>query len=135
VSYPEKVGALGAVHLVFFGLILPLAALRMHRRMATGKQAVPDPNKHFRAATFELATLMAISIFVAGRTGIDLLAFDSTKLLPGLAVGAAMYAAAVVFMRPRWRRAVEKRAPITRVPVGRRIERCARARRAASSRA
>jgi len=115
VSYPEKVGALGAVHLVFFGLFLPLAALRMHRRMATGKKAVPDPSKHFRSATIELATLMALSIFVARRTGIDLLAFDPTKLLLGLAVGAAMYAAAVAFMRPRWRRAVEKRAPIVRL--------------------
>lgn len=102
-------------HLVFFGLILPLAALRMHRRMATGAKAVPDPKKHFRGATIELATLMAFSIAVARMTRIDLFAFDATKLLPGLAAGAAMYAAAVVYMRPRWRRAVEARAPIVRL--------------------
>jgi hypothetical protein len=102
-------------HLVFFGLVLPLAALRVHRRMATGAKAVPDPKKHFRGATIELATLMAASIVVAWTTGIDLLAFDSAKLLPGLAAGAAMYAATVAYMRPRWRRAVESRAPIVRL--------------------
>ncbi len=112
----EKVRTLAAgFHLVLFGIVLPLAAFRMHRRMATGKQAVPDPRKHFRGATIEIASLMALSILVARVTGIDLLAFDRARLVPGLAAGAAMYAAAVAFMRPRWRRAVLKRAPIVRL--------------------
>lgn len=102
-------------HLVFFGLFLPLAALRMHRRMATGAKAVPDPKKHFRGATIELVMLMALSIAVARITRIDLLAFDRAKIVPGLAAGVAMYVAAVLTMRPRWRQAVEKRAPIVRL--------------------
>ncbi len=112
----EKLRTLASgFHLAFFGLLLPLATFWVHRRMATGAKAVPDPKKHFRGATLELAMLMAFSIAVARMTRIDLLAFDSAKLLPGLAVGAAMYAAAVAYMRPRWRRAVEKRAPIVRL--------------------
>jgi hypothetical protein len=113
---PSSARALaGGFHLVFFGLVLPLAVLRMHRRMVKGTTAVPDPKKHFLGTTIELATLMAVSIAVARITRIDLLAFDASKLVPGLAAGAAMYVAAVVYMRPRWRRAVEKRAPIVRL--------------------
>jgi len=102
-------------HLVFFGLVLPLAALRMHRKLATGAKAVPDPKKHFRATTIELATLMFVSIVIARTTGIDLFAFDRSRLFPGLAAGVAMYVAAVKLMRPLWRRAVEKRLPILRL--------------------
>ena len=105
----------GGFHLVFFGLFLPLAVFRMHRRMAKGARSVPEPKRHFRGATIELASLMALSILVARVTGIDLLAFDRAKIVPGLAAGAAMYGAAVALMRPKWRRAVEKRAPIVRL--------------------
>ena len=112
----EKLRAFAsAFHLVFFGLILPFAVFRMHRRMAKGTKAVPDPKTHFRGATIELATLMTFSLFVARVTRIDALAFDASKLLPGLAAGAVMYVAAVLYMRPKWRRAVEKRAPIVRL--------------------
>ena len=112
----EEARALAAgFHLVFFGLYVPLIAFWAHRRMATGAKGVPDPKKHFPRATLELGMLMTISIVTAYVTGIDLLAFDRSRLLPGLAAGAAMYAAAVCFMRPRWRRAVEKKAPIVRL--------------------
>ena len=112
----EKLRAFAsAFHLIFFGLILPLAVLRMHRRMVKGAKGIPDPRTHFRGATIELATLMAFSLFVARVTRIDVLAFDASKLLPGLAAGSAMYAVAVLYMRPRWRRAVENRAPIVRL--------------------
>jgi membrane protease YdiL (CAAX protease family) len=104
-----------AFHLVFFGVILPLAVFRMHRRMVKGAKGVPDPKTHFRGATVELAALMTLSLLVARATRIDVLAFDRTKLLPGLAAGAAMYVVAVLWMRPKWRRAVEKRAPIVRL--------------------
>jgi membrane protease YdiL (CAAX protease family) len=102
-------------HVLFFGLYLPLAVFRMHRRISTGTRPLPDPKKHFRGATLELATFLTISILVARKTRIDLLAFDRTKLVPGLAAGAAMYVAAVAYMRPRWRRAVERRAPVVRL--------------------
>lgn len=105
----------GAFHLVLFGLVLPLAVFRAHRKMAKGTKAVPDPKIHFRGATIELASLMTLSILVARVTGIDLLAFDRSKIVPGLAAGVAMYVAAVAFTRPMWRRAVEKRAPIVRL--------------------
>jgi membrane protease YdiL (CAAX protease family) len=113
---PSSARALaGAFHLVLFGLVLPLAAFRMHRKMAKGAKGVPDPKTHFRGATIELASLMTLSILVARVTGIDLLAVDRAKLVPGLAAGVAMYVVAVLTMRPKWRRTVEKRAPIVRL--------------------
>jgi membrane protease YdiL (CAAX protease family) len=106
---------IGGFHLVFFGIYLPFAVFRAHRRHATGAKPLPDPKQHFRGATVEAAAFLTISLLVARATRIDLLAFDRTKLVPGLAAGAAMYAAAVSYMRPRWRRAVERRAPIVRL--------------------
>ena len=115
-SPEEKARAFAAgAHLLFFGIVLPLAVLRAHLRMRKGTQAIPDPKQHFRGATIQLAMLALVSVAVARATRIDLLAFDRSKLLPGLAAGIAMYVAAVAFMRPRWRKAVERKAPIVRL--------------------
>ena len=96
--HTEPRALVAGFHVVFFGLYLPLAVYRMHRRFSTGAKSLPDPKKHFRGATLELATFLTISILVARVTRIDLLAFDRAKIVPGLAAGAAMYVAAVAYM-------------------------------------
>jgi membrane protease YdiL (CAAX protease family) len=99
-------------HVLYFGVLLPLLVFRVHRKFAGGKKAIPDRKKHFQGTTFELAYHAGLSVFVATVAGIDLWTLDTSHLARGLAVGAVLYAAAVLFMRPRWRRAVETRSPI-----------------------
>ena len=105
----------GVLHLVFFGILIPLLVLQAHFRIRSGAKALPDPARHFRKTAFELAMLATMSVLVARLTWIDLLAFDAGKLVPGLAAGAFLYLFAVLYMRPRWRKAVESRAPIVRL--------------------
>jgi membrane protease YdiL (CAAX protease family) len=99
-------------HVLYFGVLLPLLVFRLHRKFAGKKKALPDPKKHFRGATIELAYHAGLSVLVAVVARVDVFAFDTSHLVRGLPVGVAFYAAAVLYMRPRWRRAVEKRAPI-----------------------
>jgi membrane protease YdiL (CAAX protease family) len=99
-------------HVLYFGILLPVLVFRLHRKFAGRKKALPDRKKHFRGATVELAYHAGLSVFVAIVAGIDLFTFETSHLARGLAVGAAFYIAAVLYMQPRWRRAVEKRSPI-----------------------
>jgi len=99
-------------HVLYFGVLLPILVFRLHRKFAGNKKALPDRKKHFRGATIELSYHAGLSLLVASVTRVDLFAFDASHLARGLAVGAAFYIAAVLYMRPRWRRAVESRAPI-----------------------
>jgi membrane protease YdiL (CAAX protease family) len=102
----------GGIHMLFFGVLLPILVFRAHRKIAGGTRPIPDRAKHFPRATLEGMTFMSVSIAVASATRIDLFSIDTSRLGRGLLAGAAMYAAAVLYMRPRWRRAVERRAPI-----------------------
>jgi membrane protease YdiL (CAAX protease family) len=102
----------GAIHVLFFGIALPGLVLRAHRRMQGGKQPLPDRLVHFKSTSAQLVLFTLVSLLVAKAEWIDLFAFDAARLPLGLAAGAALYAAAVAYMRPRWRRAVERRAPI-----------------------
>jgi len=99
-------------HVLYFGVLLPVLVFRLHRKFAGKKKALPDRKKHFQGATVELSFHAGLSVLVAVVAGIDLWTLDTSHLARGLAVGAAFYAAAVLYMRPRWRRAVERRSPI-----------------------
>ena len=106
----------GWYHLAFAGVVLPALAVLGHRKLAKKELPLPDRTRHFRSTTFTLALFMGVSLWVARAQRIELFPFDRDHLLPGLLpgllAGLAMYVAAVLFMRPRWRRAVERRARV-----------------------
>ena len=102
----------GAIHLLFFGLAIPILVVLAHRRMRDVKRPLPDRLKHFQSTAIQLALLTVFSLVVAKATWIDVLDFDAARLPAGLAAGAALYVAFVLYMRPRWRQAVEKRARV-----------------------
>jgi membrane protease YdiL (CAAX protease family) len=102
----------GGFHLLFFGVLLQILVFRAHRKIEGGTRPIPDRAKHFRGATLEGLMFMSVSIAVASVTRIDLFSIDPSRLGRGALAGAAMYAAAVLYMRPRWKRAVERCAPI-----------------------
>jgi membrane protease YdiL (CAAX protease family) len=102
----------GAIHLVFFGLAIPILVVLARRKFRDAKRPLPDRLKHFQSTAFQLALLTVFSLVVAKATWIDVFAFDAARLPVGLAVGAALFALAVLYMRPRWRLAVEKRVRV-----------------------
>ena len=106
------VGIPGWYHILVMGVLIPLVVVRNYRRMVGKSLALPNRMRHFRTTAIMLVLLTSLSVLVARAEWIDLYRFDSAKLPQGLAAGAVMYVVAVVAMRPRWRRAVERRSRI-----------------------
>ena len=109
---PSAIGIAGWYHLVLMGVVIPAMVFRNYRKLVG--RALPLPNRmvHFRTTTMMLSLFTFMSLLVAKVEWIDVFSFDASRLPQGLAAGAVMYAAAVTFMRPRWRRAVERRARV-----------------------
>ncbi len=102
----------GWYHLAVMGVLIPFVVVRNYRRMVGRSLPLPNRMRHFRTTAIMLVLLTTLSVLVADAEWIDLFRFDAGRLPQGLAAGAVMYVVAVAFMRPRWRRAVERRARI-----------------------
>jgi membrane protease YdiL (CAAX protease family) len=102
----------GALHVVLLGIALPALVIVAHRRLKGGKRPLPDRMRHFQSTAFQLVVLTLFSVLVAKIEWIDLFSLDTARLPAGLGAGLGLYVAAVLYMRKRWRRAVEERAPI-----------------------
>jgi len=101
----------GGLHLIYFGFLLPLSAVIRGRKFHNVKGPLPDRLLHFRRTAATLVMFGALSLFVAWSERIELV----PRTLPawrGLGAGLLMYFVAVMLMRRRWRRAVEKRLRI-----------------------
>ena len=102
----------GWYHLALFGLLVPYSVLRNRRKLPVSRQSVPlDRMRHMRTTALMLVLFTALSLFIARVQWIELF----PRVFPpldALAAGAASYVAAVLFMRPRWRRAVQERRRI-----------------------
>ncbi|MCE9619947.1 MAG: CPBP family intramembrane metalloprotease [Planctomycetes bacterium] len=108
---PNFIAPLGWFHLIFFGLLIPYFAWKGQRQLRAKDAAPMDRMKHFRSAAYSLVLFGAFSIFTANEQWMVLF----PRELPSLwtwAAGLAMYIAMVLVMRPRWRRAVQKRVRI-----------------------
>ncbi len=99
-------GIAGWFHLAFFGLLIPWAA--WHSRGRFESQPLPPRRRHFIAVFIQLVFFLIISVAVARREGIDLLARPQAGWVPWLAA-AALLAIGLVAMAPVWRRGVERR--------------------------
>jgi len=106
------VGAAGWYHVLVMGVLIPFTVVRNYRRMVAKSLALPNRMRHFRTTAVMLILLTSLSVLVGRAEWIDLYRFDAARLPHGLAAGGVMYVVAVVAMRPRWRRAVERRARI-----------------------
>jgi len=109
-----KLNLAGWYHLIGFGLIIPLLAWRSRKQVVNARKPLPSRLQHMHSTSVTLLTFGLVSTFVAYRQHISLFAAPHFLPLP-LVAGVAMYAAAVTLMRPRWRKAVEKRTPIVKL--------------------
>jgi hypothetical protein len=108
----EFVGLAGWCHLLVMGVLIPAVVVRNYRRLVGKSLPLPNRMRHFKTTAVILMLLTVLSLLVAQVQWIELFALDSSRLPQGLAAGVAMYIGTVLFMRPRWRRAVERRARI-----------------------
>jgi len=106
-----EINPIGWLHLIYFGLLLPLSAVLRRRKFHNVKEPLPDRLLHFRRTAATLVMFGVLSLFVAWLGRIELF----PRTLPpwrGISAGLLMYVVAVTLMRGRWRRAVEKRLRI-----------------------
>jgi membrane protease YdiL (CAAX protease family) len=104
----------GWTHLLAFGVLIPLLALGERRKvLGTGSALRELPNRlvHFRRTALTLVLFLTISLLVARVQWITLFP-AALPPLAAMVAGVALYALAVAYMRPRWRRAVERRARV-----------------------
>ena len=89
---------LGWLHLVLFGVAVPLLVIKNRKKMTGAGGPLPDRMRHFRTAVLEGSMLASLSLGVATLQHIDLVprAWPSGR---AIGFGVAAYMAAVGFMR------------------------------------
>ena len=91
--------------MLYFGVYLPLATIHEKKKSSSAVPAnLPDRLKNFQLRTLMLILMATISAAAAYVSRIPLLPRSAPPALAVLA-GVGVYAAMVLFMRPRWRRA------------------------------
>jgi membrane protease YdiL (CAAX protease family) len=109
--FASRLNIAGWFHLVYFGVVIPWMVVRARTKFADAANPLPNRLCHFQSSALMIALFTSISIVVARVQWIDL--FPRTvPTWSAIAAGIGLYAAAVAFMWPRWRRAVERRARI-----------------------
>jgi len=104
--YEYHVGIAGYIHLVWFGVFLPLLYVRSARKWSA--RDYPPRLKQFSLMILSQSSSLAVSISVARAEYIDLWA-KPNDWPKTLLIGAAVLMAMIASMAPGWRRDVEKR--------------------------
>ena len=104
--WPFPIGTAATLHLLVFGLLLPVAGARSYRRLRT----IPLPPRpvHFLSVTVQQLVFLGFAVWVARREGIVLFP-PVAPGVPDLLLGAAVTAALVALLRGRWRQSIERR--------------------------
>jgi membrane protease YdiL (CAAX protease family) len=111
VPFTDQLNLAGWFHLGYFGVFLPALVILHRKKLISRDQPLPNRLRHFQKTALELATFATVSLLVARVQRIPLFP-QALPPLSAVIVGATLYAAAVAFMRPRWRRAVERQARV-----------------------
>jgi membrane protease YdiL (CAAX protease family) len=103
-----EINPAGWLHLLYFGVVIPWMAIKQGRKFRDAEKPLPDRLRHFQRTTFTLVMFGVLSVLTARTEWMELF----PRALPSwraILAGVLMYIVAVIFMRPRWRRAVEQR--------------------------
>jgi membrane protease YdiL (CAAX protease family) len=109
--FTHEINFAGWFHLAFFGLLIPASAFVQWRLFEKAAKPLPGRLRHLQTTALEIVMLAALSLAVARLERIELFprAFPKWRALLG---GVLILAAMIVYMRPRWRRAVERCARV-----------------------
>ena len=109
--FVSEINFAGWFHLVFFGLLIPAGAFIQGRKFGKPDSSLPNRLLHFQSTALTIVMLGALSLMVARWEGLRLF----PRVLPNwraIGAGVLMFIGALAYMRPRWRRAVERRARV-----------------------
>ena len=101
----------GWFHLLYFGVLIPAAAINHAKKFHDNQRPMPNRLQRMQRTVFGLVMFGTISILVARREWMTL--FPGTiPSWQSILAGAGMLALGIGLMRPRWRRAVERRVRV-----------------------
>jgi membrane protease YdiL (CAAX protease family) len=102
----RHVGTFGYLHLLAFGVLLPLLVIRSARGLR--ERGYPPRSKHFIAVIAQQVLFITVSVAVARAENLDLWA-PPAGWRSAAFIAAVSLAVMVGVMAPRWRRNVEER--------------------------
>jgi membrane protease YdiL (CAAX protease family) len=105
----DTIGEFGILHLIFFGLWMPWAAIRSGKKLSQLK-TYPPRRQHFSSALILQLAFLGISVVVARREWIDVFA-PYTPSLKDVGLGLLVLATFVFAMARRWKYNVDRRLP------------------------
>jgi membrane protease YdiL (CAAX protease family) len=110
-----RITLLGWFHVILFGVVIPVLALRGRQKLA--QPDAPPINRlvHFRVTSGMLGGFASLSLLTAVDHRLWLFHVDLGRVLLSLPVGVALCGLAVTLMRPRWRKVVAERKPIVQL--------------------
>lgn len=100
---------LGWYHVIGFGVLVPILAYRQRRRQVKVGHPTGPRIRQYRTGALTLAVFGAFSLITASQQKLTLFPWSIARPWLSVPVSVGMYLVAVWFMRPRWRRAVERR--------------------------
>jgi membrane protease YdiL (CAAX protease family) len=106
------IAPIGWYHMLIFAVFVPLLAIHSRKKATASNWPPLDRKKHFRSTSNILVLFAALSLLTARKQRIDVFRLGATTSAAAIAAALAMYVVAVAAMRPRWRRAVEKRTRV-----------------------
>jgi membrane protease YdiL (CAAX protease family) len=104
----QTIGAAGYCHLILFGLALPWAAFRSAAKLSLFPY--PPRRKFYIGVLLQHLFFIGATVAVARFEKIPLLELPR-DLIESAVIVVIIFAAAIAFMLPRWRRNVESREP------------------------
>jgi membrane protease YdiL (CAAX protease family) len=104
----QTIGAAGYSHLILFGLVLPWAAFRSAAKLSSFPY--PPRRKFYFGVLLQHIFFIGATVAVAWLEKVPLLDLPQQPV-QSTAIVAIVFAAAIAFMLPRWRRNVESGEP------------------------
>ena len=114
VAMPETVywmAPIGWIHLLIFSILVPALAWMSRRRSLRADAPKPPLARFLRSTCIMLALFAVFSWLTAMMQDLNIWSLSIRRPLVSIPLAAGLYVLAVVVMRRRWRRAVEKQLP------------------------
>jgi membrane protease YdiL (CAAX protease family) len=103
-----EINIAGWFHLIYFGLVIPIAAVLHRRKFSDAKKPLPNRVQFFQSTTVGIVVLGLISLLMARVQLIELFPLALPPLKAVIA-GGIVLVTQIVLMRPLWRKAVARR--------------------------
>ncbi|HYM62507.1 MAG TPA: CPBP family glutamic-type intramembrane protease [Thermoanaerobaculia bacterium] len=106
-----RLNVAGWMHLAYYGAFLPIVVFVSRKKVVATDRPLPNRLRHFQFTAFELTAFAAVSLFIARIQWIRLFP-RSLPSIGAILAGVLVLAVQLVYMWPRWRRAVQAKSRV-----------------------